>query len=139
MHARTPGVVLALLFVGSSTSASPDTPAPNEATIIGDPLARLRLEMGQTAVARARLTREIAEAPDDPELESLYGEASAGNGNYADAFVSFGLGRTASAYGVDALDADADVLRVLGKPGDAARVRSEILWIDASPQRTLEA
>ena len=139
MRARAPGVVLALLFVGSPTSASPETPEPDDATWIGDSLARFRLQMGQTAVARARLIREIAEAPDDPDLESLYGEASAANGNYADAFVSFGLGRTAGAYGVDALEADADVLRVLGEPGEAARVRTEILWTDANPQRTLEA
>jgi tetratricopeptide (TPR) repeat protein len=131
--------VLALLLVGSATGATPDAPVLEDASAIGDPLARLRVEMGQTAVARARLIREMVEAPDDADLQSLYGEASAGNGNYADAFAGFTLGRAAGAYGVAALEAHADVLRVLGEPGEAVRVRTEILWADASAQRSLEA
>jgi tetratricopeptide (TPR) repeat protein len=136
MHARASGVLWTLLL-----GAGPTTPesSTDDGGAVVDPVARLRLQLGQAAVARARLAPQIADAPDDAGLASLYGEASAQNGNYVDALLAFATGQTSTAYGIDAMRSHADVLRVLGEPGEAVSLRTQIIAADPSPQRTLEA
>jgi tetratricopeptide (TPR) repeat protein len=97
-----------------------------------DPMARMRMWRGQYGVAAARLRRELAEDPGSLDKETLLGIAEAKNGAFPDAFVAFESARLADGYDGEAIEAHADVLRALGRPGDAARLRMEKLPLTTS-------
>ncbi len=93
---------------------------------------------GQYGVAAARLRQALESEPDAVEKEALLAVAEAKNGAYPEAWVAFASAHVAEGYDDDAIEAHADVLRALGHPGDAAALRSELLWTATSPMTELK-
>jgi Flp pilus assembly protein TadD len=131
------------MWLCTLASAGVDTPGRSTAgprnTItvppgaLTDPVAWMRIRRGQAAVAVTRLRDELLKDPSNLDLEVLLGVALADDGNIAEAYTAFLAGRSAATYDSTAIGRHADVLRIVGAPGDAARLRTETLWVgDAS-------
>jgi tetratricopeptide (TPR) repeat protein len=115
------------MATGTPTRAVAE-PRPASIGAQKDPIASMRMRRGQAPIAGYRLRKEVAEQPDDLDLQAMLGEACARSGAYADALAAFESGRVADGYERSAMEAHADVLRVLGEPGEAAALRTQLLW-----------
>jgi len=93
---------------------------------------------GQYGLAAARLRSEIEAGPPSVELDALLAVAETKGGSYPDALAAYESGRLADAYDREAIEGHADVLRVLGAPGEAAAVRLEQLWTPISAMGELQ-
>ena len=93
---------------------------------------------GQYGLAAARLRSEIEAGPPSIELDALLAVAETKDGSYPDAWAAYESGRLADGYDREAIESDADVLRVLGAPGEAATVRLEQLWTSISAMGELQ-
>ena len=97
-----------------------------------DPMARFRMRRGQYDLAAARLRMQLEDDPSDLDKELLLAIAESKRGAYADAKAAFDSARLAETYDLEAIEARADMLRVLGSSGQAALLRTEALCEVAS-------